>query len=72
MSKKAFEIDISKFEELQELIMEYFTIFSSLLDKKNLRIKIITLDAGSDKVLIETVEAEEDSEEDTEWDYEWI
>ena len=72
MSKKAFEIDISQFEELKELVIEYFCIFAYLLNKKNLRIENIKFNSDSDKVLIETVEIEEDSEEDTEWDFEWI
>ena len=72
MSKKAFEIDISNFDELKELITEYIGMFASLLDKKNLRIKNITIDTDSDKILIEAVEIEEDSDEDTEWDFEWI
>tara|TARA_B100000575_G_C22916065_1_gene531689 strand:+ start:406 stop:624 length:219 start_codon:yes stop_codon:yes gene_type:complete len=72
MSKKAFEIDISQFDELKELIIEYISIFASLLDKKNLRIKNIKFDSDSDKVLVEAVEIEEDSEEDTEWDFEWV
>ena len=72
MSKKAFEIDISQFEELKELIIEYFCIFAYLLNKENLRIENIKFNSDSDKVLIETAEIEEDSEEDTEWDFEWI
>ena len=72
MSKKAFEIDISQFEELKELIIEYFCVFAYLLNKENLRIENIKFNSDSDKVLIETVEIEEDSEEDTEWDFEWI
>ncbi len=72
MSKKAFEIDISQFEELKELIIEYFCIFAYLLNKENLRIENIKFSSDSDKVLIEAVEIEEDSEEDTEWDFEWI
>ena len=72
MSKKAFEIDISQFEELKELVIEYFCIFAYLLNKKNLRIENSKFNSDSDKVLIETVEIEEDSEEDTEWDFEWI
>ena len=72
MSKKAFEIDISQFEELKELIIEYFCVFAYLLNKENLRIENIKFNSDSDKVLIEAVEIEEDSEEDTEWDFEWI
>ncbi len=72
MSKKAFEIDISQFEEMQELILEYLKIFTHLLNKKNLRIKTITVDADTDKVLIEAVDCDDDSDEDTEWDFEWI
>ena len=72
MSKKIFEVDINSFEELQDLIIEYFEIFSLLLSRENIRIKSIKIDADSNKVLVETEEAEDDSEEDTEWDFEWI
>ncbi len=72
MSKKIFEIDISQFEELQDLIFEYFFIFASILNKEKIELKKIKLDIDSDKVVIEAVEAEEDSEESTEYDFEWI
>tara|TARA_B100000424_G_C22738234_1_gene399741 strand:- start:346 stop:564 length:219 start_codon:yes stop_codon:yes gene_type:complete len=72
MSKKIFEVDINSFEELQDLIIEYFEIFSLLLSRENIRIKSIKIDADSNKVLVETEEAEDDSEEDTEWDFEWV
>ena len=72
MSKKIFEVDINSFEELQDLIIEYFEIFSLLLSRENIRIKSIKIDADSNKVLVETEEVEDDSEEDTEWDFEWI
>ena len=72
MSKKIFEIDISQFEELQDLIFEYFFIFASILNKEKIELKKIKLDIDSDKVAIEAVEAEEDSEESTEYDFEWI
>ncbi len=72
MSKKIFEIDVSQFEELQDLIFQYFFIFASMLDNESIEIKKIKLDIDSDKVIIEAVEAEEDSEESTEYDFEWI
>ena len=72
MSKKIFEVDISSFDELQDLIVEYFKVFSLLLSRENIRIKTIKIDADTNKVLVETEEAEADSEEDTEWDFEWI
>ena len=72
MSKKIFEVDINSFEELQDLIIEYFEIFSLLLSRENIRIKSIKINADSNKVLVETEEAENDSEEDTEWDFEWV
>ena len=72
MSKKIFEVDITSFDELQDLITEYFKIFSSLLSKEGVRICKIKLDINSNKVIVETEEWDEDSEEDTEWDFEWI
>ena len=72
MSKKIFEVDISKFDELQDLIVEYFKVFSLFLSRENIRIKTIKIDADTNKVLVETEEVEEDSDEDTEWDFEWI
>ena len=72
MSKKIFEVDLSKFEELQDLIYEYFSIFASLLNKENIDIKKIILNVDSEKVIVEGQEAEEDSEESTEYDFEWI
>tara|TARA_Y100000592_G_scaffold53258_1_gene84040 strand:+ start:674 stop:892 length:219 start_codon:yes stop_codon:yes gene_type:complete len=72
MSKKIFEVDITSFEELQDLITEYFEIFRLLLTRENVRILKIKLDINSDKVIIEAEETEEDSEESTEYDFEWI
>tara|TARA_B100000287_G_scaffold23184_1_gene22712 strand:+ start:2587 stop:2805 length:219 start_codon:yes stop_codon:yes gene_type:complete len=72
MSKKIFEVDITSFEELQDLITEYFEIFRLLLTRENVRILKIKLDIDSDKVVIEAEEVEEDSEESTEYDFEWI
>lgn len=72
MSKKIFEVDISSFEELQELIAEYFKVFSILLTSENIRVKKIKFDADSNKVVVETEDIEDDSDEDTEWDFEWI
>lgn len=71
-NKKIFEIDLTRFEELQELLSQYFEIFSTLLDKENINIKSIILNADSEKVIVEGIEDEEDSEEDTEPDFEWI
>ena len=72
MSKKIFEVDINSFEELQDLIAEYFEIFSLLLTRENISIKKIKLDIDSNKVIVEAEEIEGDSEEDTEWDFEWV
>ena len=72
MSKKIFEVDITSFEELQDLITEYFEIFRLLLTRENVRILKIKLDINSEKVIIEAEETEEDSEESTEYDFEWI
>ena len=72
MPKKIFEIDISQFEELQDLIVQYFSIIASLLNKEGIVIKKIKLDADSEKITVEGEEAEPDSDEDTEWDFEWI
>ena len=72
MPKKIFEIDISQFEELQDLIVQYFSIIASLLNKESIVIKKIKLDADSEKITVEGEEVETDSEEDTEWDFEWI
>ena len=72
MSKKIFEVDINSFEELQDLIAEYFEIFSLLLTRENISIKKIKLDIDSNKVIVEAEEIEGDSEEDTELDFEWV
>ena len=70
--KKVFEIDISSFEELQDLIVEYFEIIKVLLSREGVDIKRIKMDIDTYKIIVETEEAEEDSEESTEWDFEWI
>lgn len=70
--KKVFEIDISSFEELQDLIVEYFEIIKVLLSREGVDIKRVKMDIDSYKIIVETEEAEEDSEESTEWDFEWI
>ena len=72
MPKKIFEIDISQFEELQDLIVQYFSIIASLLNKEGIAIKKIKLDADSEKITVEGEEIEPDSDDDTEWDFEWI
>ena len=70
--KKVFEIDISSFEELQDLIVEYFEIIKVLLSREGVDIKRIKMDIDTYKIIVETEEAEEDSEESTEYDFEWI
>ena len=72
MPKKIFEIDISQFEELQDLIVQYFSIIASLLNKEGIAIKKIKLDADSEKITVEGEPTEPDSDDDTEWDFEWI
>ena len=71
-NKKAFQIDISSFEELQDLIFQYFYIISEFLKDQNIDVKKIKMDIDSDKIVVEGVEAEEDSEESTEHTFEWI
>ena len=72
MPKKIFEIDISQFEELQDLIVQYFSIIASLLNKESIVIKKIKLNADSEKITVEGEEIDIDSEDDTEWDFEWV
>lgn len=71
-NKKVFQIDVSDFEELQDLIFQYFYIMSEFLKDQNIDVKKIKMDIDSDKVIIEGVEAEEESEESTECTFEWI
>ena len=71
-NKKVFQIDVSSFEELQDLIFQYFYIMSEFLKDQNIDVKKIKMDIDSDKVIIEGVEAEEESEESTECTFEWI
>lgn len=71
-NKKVFQIDISNFEELQDLVFQYFYILSEFVKDQNIDVKRIKMDIDSDKIIIEGVEAEEDSEESTEPDFEWI
>ena len=71
-NKKVFQIDISDFEELQDLIFQYFYIMSEFLKDQNIDVKKIKMDIDSDKVVVEGVEAEEESEESTECTFEWI
>ena len=71
-SKKVFQIDVSSFEELQDLIFQYFYIMSEFLKDQNIDVKKIKMDIDSDKVIVEGVEAEEESEESTECTFEWI
>ena len=71
-NKKVFQIDVSSFEELQDLIFQYFYIISEFLKDQNIDVKKIKMDIDSDKIVVEGVEAEEDSEESTEHTFEWI
>ena len=71
-NKKVFQIDVSSFEELQDLIFQYFYIMSEFLKDQNIDVKKIKMDIDSDKIVVEGVEAEEDSEESTEHTFEWI
>ena len=70
--KKVFQVDITNFEELQELIFQYFFIMQEFLTDQNIDIKKIKMDIDSNKVIVEGVELEEDSEESTEPDFTWI
>ena len=71
-NKKVFQIDISNFEELQDLVFQYFYILSEFVKDQNIDVKRIKMDIDSNKIIIEGVEVEEDSEESTEPDFEWI
>lgn len=71
-NKKVFQIDVSTFDELQDLIFQYFYIMSEFLKDQNIDIKKIIMDIDSDKVIVEGVEDEEESEESTECTFEWI
>ena len=70
--KKVYQIDISNFEELQELVFEYFYILSEFVKDQNIQIKVIKMDIDSTKIIVEGTVEEEDSEESTEPDFEWI
>ena len=70
--KKVFQVDISNFEELQDLVYQYFFILQEFLTDQNIDIKKIKMDIDSDKIIVEGVEFEEDSEESTEPDFTWI
>ena len=70
--KKVFQVDISNFEELQDLVYQYFFILQEFLADQNIDIKKIKMDIDSDKIVVEGVEFEEDSEESTEPDFTWI
>jgi|TARA_B100000287_G_scaffold53026_1_gene46680 hypothetical protein len=70
--KKVFQVDISNFEELQDLVYQYFFILQEFLADQNIDIKKIKMDIDSDKIIVEGVELEEDSEESTEPDFTWI
>lgn len=70
--KKVFQIDISQFDELQDLIFQYFFILQEFLEDQNIDIKKIKMDIDSSKIIVEGVDFEEDSEESTEPDFTWI
>jgi len=70
--KKIYQIDISNFEELQDLVFQYFYILSEFVKDQNIDIKSIKMDIDSNKIIVEGEELDEDSEEDTEPDFEWI
>jgi len=70
--EKIFQLDISNFEELQDLVLQYFFILSEFVRDQNINVKIIKMNIDSNKIIIEGVESEEDSEESTEPDFEWI
>lgn len=70
--KKVYQIDISNFEELQDLVFQYFYILSEFVKDQNIDIKSIKMDIDSNKIIVEGEELDEDSEEDTEPDFEWI
>ena len=54
------------------LIFQYFYIMSEFLKDQNIDVKKIKMDIDSDKIVVEGVEAEEESEESTECTWEWI
>tara|TARA_B100000427_G_scaffold319282_1_gene317329 strand:+ start:157 stop:393 length:237 start_codon:yes stop_codon:yes gene_type:complete len=70
--KKVYQIDISNFEELQDLVFQYFYILSEFVKDQNIDIKVIKMDIDSSKIIVEGEELDEDSEESTEPDFEWI
>ena len=70
--KKVYQIDISNFEELQDLVFQYFYILSEFVKDQNIDIKLIKMNIDSNKIIVEGEELDEDSEESTEPDFEWI
>ena len=72
--EKIFQLDITNFEELQNLVFQYFFILSEFVKDQNIDIKKIKMDIDSNKIMIEGVdsEPEKDSEESTECDFEWV
>ena len=70
--KKVFQVDISNFEELQDLVYQYFFILQEFLTDQNIDIKKIKMDIDSSKIIVEGVDLEEESEESTEPDFTWI
>ena len=70
--KKTFELDITYFEEMQDVIFEYFYLCNELLGRSDMDIKKIWFNIDSNKIRVEAVESEEDSEESTEPDFEWV
>jgi len=70
--KKTFELDITHFEEMREVIFEYFYLCNELLGRSDLDIKKIWFNIDTNKVQVETIITEDDSEESTEPDFEWV
>lgn len=72
--KKFFKVDISDFDDMQDLIFQYFVIMQQLFDDRKISIEKIAFTLDSNEVFVEGTEAtDEDSEdESTEWDCEWI
>lgn len=76
--KKKYQIDISEFTELQDAILEYFILMTEILNIDDLSVETITMDADSNKILIEgeietdVEEPDEPSENEEDSDLEWI
>lgn len=76
--KKKYQIDISEFTELQDAILEYFILMTEILNIDDLSVETITMDADSNKILIEgeietdVEDPDEPSEDEEDSDLEWI